>query len=292
MQVKGFSRRTFLRGVGPRGALIRIGLPPLEAMFNTSGTAYAAPAAPQEDRVPVRLLVQRQRHSREILDSARNRARLRDHAVPEAARAVPQRHSCHHRPRQPCGARARSRQQSLSSMSAVVSCEPFTGRGAGGPSIDQVIAGKIGRDSRFASLQIGVSQESFGESIQRNMSWADRDRPLPPEMIPHRLFDRLFGEGRVLDRAPEEHPRRRARRCQRRESQTRTKAMSRRLDEYLSSVRDLERRSPACRPSTRRSSSVRRKAATCATGRASPSCKAICWSTRWPRARRASRRTC
>ena len=25
------------------------------------------------------------------------------------------------------------------------------------------------------------------------MSWAGRDRPLPPEMIPHRLFDRLFG---------------------------------------------------------------------------------------------------
>ena len=56
-----------------------------------------------------------------------------------------------------------------------------------------MIAAKIGSESRFRSLQIGVCQESFGESIQRNMSWADRDRPLPPEMIPHRLFDRLFG---------------------------------------------------------------------------------------------------
>ena len=69
----------------------------------------------------------------------------------------------------------------------------FSGRGAGGPSIDQVIAQQIGNESRFRSLQIGVCQESFGESIQRNMSWAGRDRPLPPEMIPHRLFDRLFG---------------------------------------------------------------------------------------------------
>ena len=43
MQIKGFSRRTFLRGVGVSGAMIRIGLPPLEAMFNSSGTAYAAP---------------------------------------------------------------------------------------------------------------------------------------------------------------------------------------------------------------------------------------------------------
>ena len=56
-----------------------------------------------------------------------------------------------------------------------------------------MIAAKIGEESRFRSLQIGVSQESFGESIQRNMSWAGYERALPPEMIPHKLFDRLFG---------------------------------------------------------------------------------------------------
>jgi hypothetical protein len=63
-------------------------------------------------------------------------------------------------------------------MSSLMSGEAFTGRGAGGPSIDQVIAQKIGNDSRFRSLQVGACQESFGESIQRNMSWAERDRPL------------------------------------------------------------------------------------------------------------------
>ena len=63
-------------------------------------------------------------------------------------------------------------------MSGVTTCTPFTGHGAGGPSIDQVIASRIGGDSRFRSLQIGVSQESFGESIQRNMSWAGYDRAL------------------------------------------------------------------------------------------------------------------
>ena len=78
-------------------------------------------------------------------------------------------------------------------MSGLMSGTPFTGRGAGGPSIDQVIAAQDRRTTRFRSLQIGVSQESFGESIQRNMSWAGYDRPLPPEMIPHQLFDRLFG---------------------------------------------------------------------------------------------------
>ena len=127
------------------------------------------------------------------------------------------------------------------SMSAMLSGEIFTGRGAGGPSIDQVVAQKVGDDSRFRSLQIGVSQESFGESIQNNMSWADRDRPLPPEMIPHRLFDRLFGSKEehwidrqksildaVRDDASSLHS----------ELGAGDKV---RLEEYLSSVRDLER---------------------------------------------------
>src|SRR3712207_9564570 len=52
---------------------------------------------------------------------------------------------------------------------------------------------RVGGESRFRSLQIGVSQESFGESIQRNMSWAGYERALPPEMLPNKLFDRLFG---------------------------------------------------------------------------------------------------
>ena len=38
------SRRKFLRGVSLTGAMVRVGLPPLVAMFNSNGTAYAAPA--------------------------------------------------------------------------------------------------------------------------------------------------------------------------------------------------------------------------------------------------------
>ena len=37
-----FTRRSFLQGVGLAGATIRVGLPALEALFNASGTAYAA----------------------------------------------------------------------------------------------------------------------------------------------------------------------------------------------------------------------------------------------------------
>src|SRR5205814_10714474 len=112
---------------------------------------------------------------------------------------------------------------------------------AGGPSIDQAIAAKIGKDSRFASIQIGVSQESFGESIQRNMSWAGYDRPLPPQMLPNKLFDYLFGareEGwvnrkrSILDAVRED-------------AATLKKQVPQddavRVDEHLSAIRDLER---------------------------------------------------
>jgi uncharacterized protein DUF1552 len=104
-----------------------------------------------------------------------------------------------------------------------------------------VVARKIGGESRFRSLQIGVCQESFGEAIQRNLSWADRDRPLPPEMIPHRLFDRLFGgreqgwvnrETSILDSVREQ--------TASLESRLGSEDKQR-VDEYLTSVRELER---------------------------------------------------
>ena len=126
-------------------------------------------------------------------------------------------------------------------MSALMTGTQFTGRGAAGASIDQAIALKIGGDSRFRSLQIGVSQESFGESIQRNMSWSGYDRALPPEMIPHKLFDRLFGKREegwvrrkksILDAV-------------RQDAAALEKKLGaedkQRVDEHLSAVRDLER---------------------------------------------------
>ena len=127
------------------------------------------------------------------------------------------------------------------SMSGLMTGTGFTGRGPSGPSIDQVIAAKLGGDSRFRSLQIGVAQESFGESMQRNMSWSGYERALPPEMIPHRLFDRLFGEREegwvnrkrsILDTV--------------REDATALKKKlpsddQARVDEHLSGIRDMER---------------------------------------------------
>ena len=241
---KPLSRRTFLEGVGAMGALIRLPLPPLVAMFNSNGTAYAGGAGPKQtsslptrfvywfngNGIPERYWIPLETGSDYALTPCLSPlARFQDdiHVV-----------SGLDNPNARLSGVGNAHQRS---MSALVSGEKFTGRGAGGHSVDQLIAGRIGRESRFRSLQIGVCQESFGHSMQRNLSWAGPNRPLPPEMIPHNLFDRLFGtrdygwverKHSVLDAVSGQ-----AKRLQDllgRHDQTR-------LDEYLASIRDMER---------------------------------------------------
>src|SRR5437867_989160 len=177
------SRRTFVKGLGLGGSLIRVGLPPLAhaaekspvdtrfiLWFNGNGIPerYWIPAqtGPDYEMTPCLAPLGPFRKDIHVITGLDN----------PAAR-LPGPGNDHHR-----------------SMSALVSGTSYTGRGCGGPSIDQAIAAKIGGDTRFRSIQIGVCQESHGESIQRNLSWAGYDRSLPPEVIPHNLFDRLFGK--------------------------------------------------------------------------------------------------
>ncbi len=189
-QRKRISRRRFLQGATVAGSAVRMGLPPLVSMFNSTGEAYAA-GVPVESRfvfwfngngVPERYwMPEGTGRDFEFSPCLSPLAPFREDihvltGLDNPAATVPGPGNGHHK-----------------AISGVVSCTPFTGHGAGGPSIDQAIAAKIGGDSRFRSIQIGVSQESFGESIQRNMSWSGFDRPLPPEMLPNKLFDRLFG---------------------------------------------------------------------------------------------------
>jgi len=238
------SRRAVLKGLTASGAQILVGLPPLVAMFNSTGTAYAAgtgSAQPIENRfvfwfngngIPERAWIPSEegpdyRTTPCLAPLAPFRAGTHIiSGLDNAAAMVPGPGSGngHH-----------------NSMAGLMTCRQFSGRGSTGASIDQVIASKIGNDSRFRSLQIGVSQESFGESIQRNMSWAGYERALPPEMIPHRLFDRLFGEREegwvnrkrsILDTI--------------REDATALKKRlpsddQARVDEHLSGIRDMER---------------------------------------------------
>jgi hypothetical protein len=242
------SRRALLQGLTAAGSQIVVGLPPLVSMFNSHGTAYAAGPAAGAGKVAEKAIETRfvfwfngngipERYwipSEEVrnyrmtpclspLAPFRNDIHVIS-GLDNAAAAAPGPGNGHHK-----------------SISGLVTCTPFSGRGASGPSLDHVIASKIGGESRFRSLQIGVSQESFGESIQRNMSWSGYERALPPEMIPHKLFDRLFGEREeawvnrkrsILDAVREDAA------ALKKGLPTDDAA---RVDEHLSGIRDLER---------------------------------------------------
>src|SRR5438105_14943313 len=47
------TRRVFLRGLSLCGAAVRVGLPPLETMFNSAGTSYAAETAGKIAETPI-----------------------------------------------------------------------------------------------------------------------------------------------------------------------------------------------------------------------------------------------
>ncbi len=103
------------------------------------------------------------------------------------------------------------------------------------------MADKLGNDSRFRSLQIGVSQESFGGSIQKNMSWSGpnaRCRPKRFRIACSTGFSaRAIRAGSIANAASWT-------RCNRTPSclsKNLPKEDEQRLDEHLSSIRDLER---------------------------------------------------
>ena len=187
-------RRKFLKGVSVTGATIRIGLPPLAAMFNLNGTAFAADSG-RTNPIEKRFLIW-----------FNGNGIPERYWIPETTGADYELSPCLS-PMLPVkdyvhvisgidNVAARLNGQGnghFTAMCGLMTGTAYTGRGASGPSIDQILAGKLGAKSRFHSLQIGVAQESHGENVHRNMSWAGYDRALPPEMIPQNLFDRLFG---------------------------------------------------------------------------------------------------
>jgi hypothetical protein len=63
------------------------------------------------------------------------------------------------------------------------------------PSIDQIVAGQIGSDTRFRSLEVGLSKATPAgpQPLLHATSHTADGSPNYPEYDPHRLFARLFG---------------------------------------------------------------------------------------------------
>ncbi len=125
-----------------------------------------------------------------------------------------------------------------------------------GISFDQIVAQKVGEATRFPSLEIGLEDarqagdcdSGYSCAYTNNLAWKSPTQPLPPILNPRDLFERLFGTGVAMT------PEQRAQRNRMRRSildfvTEDTRKLQgdlgptdrRKLDEYLSSIREVER---------------------------------------------------
>lgn len=115
----------------------------------------------------------------------------------------------------------------------------------GGISVDQVLANTIGQETAQASLVLGCEQPitgyhetNFSMAYSSHISWQNATSPVPMEVYPSLAFDSLFdnrGDRRdksVLDRV-QEHAESLSRRV--------SAGDKAKLDEYLTSVREVEK---------------------------------------------------
>lgn len=146
-----------------------------------------------------------------------------------------------------------------SASSLLTGAHPVKTAGANikvGASVDQVAAAKVGALTRLLSLEIGIEKgrdaggcdSGYACAYSNNISWKTESTPMAKEISPRLVFERLFG-------APGKDGDEKARRTRIRQSvldlvaedaaglKSRLGQTDRRkLDEYLTSVREIEQR--------------------------------------------------
>lgn len=126
--------------------------------------------------------------------------------------------------------------------------EPVKGKVHVGISIDQLAAQTLGKQTQFASLELAAEKTTVG-SAHIGPVFRSATVPLPFEHNPRRVFEQLFGDGGRID--PQEAARKQT--ADRstldtvllRITQLKERlgaADRRKLDEYVESIRDIERR--------------------------------------------------
>ncbi len=122
-------------------------------------------------------------------------------------------------------------------------------------SFDQIVANEVGDKTRFPSLELGMEDarqagdcdSGYSCAYTNNLAWRGESQPLPPMLDPRALFERLFGTGQPMTKEE------RARQAIYRRSildfvtESTHKLESslgptdrRKLDEYLSAIRQVE----------------------------------------------------
>jgi hypothetical protein len=127
-----------------------------------------------------------------------------------------------------------------------------------GISVDQVAADKIGQLTRFPSLELsceparrsGNCDSGYSCAYQFNLAWRSPTTPVAPEANPRLVFERLFGSGTPAERKANYQFRQQQQHSildfVLDDARTLQKDLGGRdrekLDDYLTSVRDVERR--------------------------------------------------
>src|SRR5688572_22187546 len=147
-----------------------------------------------------------------------------------------------------------------SAAAFLTGAHPYKTSGANiklGISVDQVAANKIGGMTRLPSLELGLDKtqtvgncdSGYSCAYVSNISWRSDTTPVPKEVDPASLFDRLFGDG-----SPQARDENLAKRLRQRKSildfvADDSKRLERRLgsgdkhklEEFTSSIREIEK---------------------------------------------------
>lgn len=145
--------------------------------------------------------------------------------------------------------------------SFLTGCHPRKTAGADikiGVSVDQLAAQKVGHQTRFPSLELGLEDgrlvgscdSGYSCAYSNNLAWRNENSPLPPEINPRLVFERLFGTGDEVEDAASLARRMKYQKSVldsvREETQSLQSSLGatdkRKLDEFLYSVREIEQR--------------------------------------------------
>ena len=123
-----------------------------------------------------------------------------------------------------------------------------------GVSADQIAAITLGNRTRFASIELGIEHgrivgncdSGYSCAYSNSISWRSEATPMPPEVNPKLVFERLFGNGDVAETAASRAMRKSILDYVREDAATLQTSLGvsdkRKLDEYLTSVREIEKR--------------------------------------------------
>jgi hypothetical protein len=125
-----------------------------------------------------------------------------------------------------------------------------------GTTIDQMIAEKIGQNNLLPSMQLavedpGANSSNCGEGYScvytNTISWSSPTQPLPMELNPQVVFERMFGDGTTVDQRASRRKRDRSILDSLNSSLARLRkdvssSDKARLDDYTQNVREIERR--------------------------------------------------